>query len=243
MKMKSIRSDEKVKEASYYHTRIRDWPESERPREKLMKHGPAALSDAELLAILIGSGTTKVTAVDLAKRLLVEHKNLRELAGMSVADLKKYKGIGCARAVSVVSAFELGRRLHTREDEQLAVVRSPEDVAARYIPKLRDLKKEVFLLLLLNSANRIIKEVKISEGSLNASVVHPREVFKAAIDELAAGVILIHNHPSGNPTPSSEDIALTKQILEAGKVVGISVHDHIIVAGGNYTSLAEENLL
>jgi DNA repair protein RadC len=184
-----------------------------------------------------------VTAVDLAKRLLVEHKNLRELAGMSVADLKKFKGIGAARAVGLVSAFELGRRLHTREDEQLPIVRSPQDIAARYIPKLRDLKKEVFLVLLLNSANGIIKEVKISEGSLNASVVHPREVFKAAIDELAAGVILVHNHPSGNRTPSSEDIALTKQILEAGKVVGIPVHDHIVIAGGSYTSFAEENLL
>jgi DNA repair protein RadC len=241
--MTSVRGDEKVKEVAYYHTRIKDWPESERPREKLVKHGPAALTDAELLAILIGSGTSKVTAVDLAKRLFIEHKNLRELAGMSVADLKKYKGIGTARAVSVVSAFELGRRLSAREDEQPPVVRSPQDVANRYIPKLRDLKKEVFLVLLLNSANRIMKEVKISEGSLNASVVHPREVFKAAIDELAASVILVHNHPSGNKTPSSEDIALTKQILEAGKVVGISVHDHIVIAGGSYTSFAEENLL
>jgi DNA repair protein RadC len=241
--MSSVRSNEKVKEVSYYNTRIKDWPESERPREKLMKHGPAALTDAELLAILISSGTSKVTAVDLAKRLLVEHKNLRELAGMSVADLKKFKGIGAARAVALVSAFELGRRLHTREDEQLPIVRSPQDIAARYIPKLRDLKKEIFLVLLLNSANGIIKEVKISEGSLNASVVHPREVFKAAIDELAAGVILVHNHPSGNRTPSNEDIALTKQILQAGKVVGIPVHDHIVIAGGSYTSFAEENLL
>jgi DNA repair protein RadC len=241
--MKPSQSDDKVKEVSYYHTRIKDWPESERPREKLMKRGPAALTDAELLAILIGSGTSKVTAVDLAKRLLVEHKNLRQLAGMSVADLKKYKGIGAARSVSVVSAFELARRLHTREDEQLPVIKSPEDVAARYIPKLRDLKKEVFLVLLLNSANGILKEVKISEGSLNASVVHPREVFKAAIDELAAGIILVHNHPSGNRNPSREDISLTKQILEAGKVVGIPVHDHIVIAGGSYTSFAEENLL
>lgn len=241
--MKSAHGDEKVKEVSYYHTRIKDWPESERPREKLMKHGAGALTDAELIAILIGSGTSKVTAVDLARRLFVEHKNLRELAGMSVADLKKYKGIGTARAVGVVSAFELARRLNAREDEQPPIVRSPQDIADRYIPKLRDLKKEVFLVLLLNSANRIMKEVKVSEGSLNASVVHPREVFKAAIDELAAAVILVHNHPSGNRTPSSEDIALTKQILEAGKVVGISVHDHIIIAGGSYTSFAEESLL
>jgi DNA repair protein RadC len=234
---------EKVKEVSYYHTRIKDWPEAERPREKLMKHGAGVLTDAELLAILIGSGTSKVTAVDLAKRLLVEHRNLRVLAGKSVADLKKFKGIGSARAVSLVSAFELSRRLHAREGEKLDVVRSPEDVAARYIPKLRDLKNEVFLVLLLNSANGIFKEVEISRGSLNASVVHPREVFKRAIDELAAGIILVHNHPSGNRNPSSEDITLTKQIVEAGKVMGIPVHDHIIIAGGAYTSFAEENLL
>ena len=236
-------SEDKVKEVSYYHTRIKDWPESERPREKLLKRGVDALSDAELLAILIGSGTGKVTAVDLAKRLLVEHKSLRELAGMSVADLQKFKGIGSARAVSIISAFELGRRLHTREDEKLGAVKSPDDVAGRYIPKLRDLKKEIFYVLLLNSANVIIKEVELTRGTLNASLVHPREVFKAAIDGLAASIILVHNHPSGNRTPSSEDIALTKQIVEAGKVVGIPVHDHIIVAGGSYTSFAEENLL
>ena len=241
--MKKAPNEEKVKELSYYHTRIKDWPESERPREKLMRRGVDALTDAELLAILIGSGTGKITAVDLAKRLLIEHKTLRGLAGKSVADLKKFKGIGSARAVSLVSAFELGRRLHSREDEKLDVVRSPQDVAARFIPKLRDLKKEVFLLLLLNSANGVIKEVIISEGNLNASVVHPREVFKAAIDELAAGVILVHNHPSGNRNPSREDIALTKQIVEAGKVVGIPVHDHIIVAGGVFTSFAEEGLI
>ena len=241
--MKKSPDEEKVKEVSYYHTRIKDWPEAERPREKLMKRGVNALTDAELLAILIGSGTGKVTAVDLAKRLLVEHKSLRGIAGKSVADLKKFKGIGSARAVSIVSAFELGRLLHAREDEKLDIVRSPQDIAARYIPKLRDLKKEVFLVLLLNSANGIIKEVEISKGSLNASVVHPREVFKAAIDELAASIILLHNHPSGNSAPSSEDITITKQIVEAGKVLGMPVHDHIIIAGGTFTSFAEENLL
>jgi DNA repair protein RadC len=235
--------EEKVREVSYYHTPIKQWPEAERPREKLIKHGQAALSDAELLAILIGSGTTNVTAVDLAKRLLIEHKNLRELAGKSVSDLKRYKGIGSARAVRLVAAFELVRRVQSQEGGKDVIVRSPEDVAARYIPKLRDLKKEHFLVLLLNSANGVMKEVKISEGSLNASIVHPREVFKAAIDEVAASIILIHNHPSGNPKPSAEDVALTKQIVEAGKVVGIPVHDHIIIAGGGYTSFAEENLL
>lgn len=241
--MKKSREENKVKEVSYYHARIKDWPEAERPREKLMKRGVGALSDAELLAILIGSGTGKATAVDVAKQLLIENRSLRELASKSVMELRRFEGIGPARAVTIVSAFELARRLHSREDEKLGVVQSPEDVAARYIAKLRDLKKEVFLVLLLNSANKIIKDVELTSGTLNASLVHPREVFKAAIDERAASVILVHNHPSGNRAPSSEDITLTKQIVEAGKVVGIPVHDHIIIAGGAYTSFAEENLL
>lgn len=240
---KENRKEDKVKETAYYHTRIKDWPEDERPREKLIKRGVDALSDAELLAILIGSGTGRTTAVDVAKGLLVKYQNLRELAGKSVAELKKFKGIGSARAVTIVSAFELGRRLHAREDEKKVVVRSPQDVAERFIPKLRDRKKEEFIVLLLNSANVIIKEETLTKGSLNASIVDPRMVFKAAIDEHAASIILIHNHPSGNKAPSREDIAITKQLVEAGKLLGIPVHDHIIIAGGSYTSFAEENLL
>ncbi len=208
--MDQKKRQDKSKEGAFYHARIKDWPEDERPREKLLKRGVDALSDAELLALLIGSGTGKATAVDVAKGLLVKHQNLRELAGKSVSDLKKFEGIGPARAVTIVSAFELGRRLQAREDEKRVVVRSPQDVADRYIPKLRDLKQEVFLILLLNSANAIIREAKISEGTLNASVVHPREVFKSAIDDRAASILLIHNHPSGNRSPSREDISLSR---------------------------------
>ncbi len=232
-----------VDESSSYHTKIKDWPESERPREKLINAGSDALTEAELLAILIGSGTGKITAVDLAKRLLVEYKNLRAIAGLSVGDLQHFKGIGEARAVSIVAAFELARRLHSLPEEERHNIRTPDDVAERFIPRLRDMKQEMFIVLLLNSANRIMKEITVTRGLLNSSLTHPREVFRSAIVESAASVILLHNHPSGNPEPSQEDISITKQIVEASKVVGIPVHDHIIIAGNSYTSFADRGLL
>jgi DNA repair protein RadC len=236
-------SNRKVNEPSFYHSKIKDWPVNERPREKLINHGPEVLTEAELLAILIGSGSGKVTAVDLAKTLFVEHKTLRSLAALSVADLKQFKGIGDARAVTIAAAFELARRLQSSPDAERRIIKSPSDIAEQFIPTLRDLQQEVFLVILLNSANKIIKEITITKGLLNSSLTHPREVFRHAIVEHAASVILMHNHPSGNPEPSQEDISITKQIVEAGKVVGIPVHDHIIIAGGNFTSLAERGLI
>ncbi len=236
-------SNRKVNEPSFYHSKIKDWPVNERPREKLINHGPEVLTEAELLAILIGSGSGKVTAVDIAKTLFVEHRTLRSLAGLSVGDLKQFKGIGDARAVSIAAAFELARRLQSSPDVERRIIRSPSDIAEQFIPALRDLQQEVFIVVLLNSANKIIKEITITKGLLNSSLTHPREVFRHAIVEHAASVILMHNHPSGNPEPSQEDISITKQIVEAGKVVGIPVHDHIIIAGGNFTSLAERGLI
>lgn len=232
-----------VNETSFYHTKIRDWPANERPREKLINQGPEILTESELLAILIGSGSGKVTALDLAKRLMVEHKSLRSLASSGVGDLKQFKGIGDARAVAIVAAFELARRLHSSPEEVQQIIRTPADVAEKFIPILRDLKQEVFLVILLNSANRIIKEVTITRGLLNSSLTHPREVFRHAIVEHAASIILMHNHPSGNLEPSQEDISITKQLVEASKVVGIPVHDHLIIAGGGFTSLAERGLM
>ncbi len=236
-------SNRNVNEPSFYHSKIKDWPVNERPREKLINHGPEVLTEAELLAILIGSGSGKVTAVDIAKTLFVEHRTLRSLAGLSVGDLKQFRGIGDARAVSIAAAFELARRLQSSPDVERRIIRSPSDIAEEFIPALRDLQQEVFIVVLLNSANKIIKEITITKGLLNSSLTHPREVFRHAIVEHAASVILMHNHPSGNPEPSQEDISITKQIVEAGKVVGIPVHDHIIIAGGNFTSLAERGLI
>ncbi|HTY10667.1 MAG TPA: DNA repair protein RadC [Bacteroidota bacterium] len=236
-------SKRNVNESSFYHSRIKDWPRNERPREKLINVGPELLSDAELLAILIGSGSGKVTALDLAKTLFIEKGTLRGLAGMAVADLKQFKGIGDAKAVTIAAAFELARRLQSSPEIERKMIRSPADIAEQFIPSLRDLQQEVFLVVLLNSANKIIREITITKGLLNSSLTHPREVFRHAILEHAASVILMHNHPSGNPEPSQEDVSITKQIVEAGKVIGIPVHDHIIIAGANFTSFAERGLM
>ena len=232
-----------VNESSFYHTKIRDWPANERPREKLITHGAEILTESELLAILIGSGSGKVTALDLAKRLMVEYRSLRALAGSGVGDLRRFKGIGEARAVAIVAAFELARRLQSTPEIAELIVRTPADVAGKFIPMLRDLKQEVFIVVLLNSANKIIKEVTITRGLLNSSLTHPREVFRHAIIEHAASIILMHNHPSGNLEPSQEDIAITKQLVEASAIVGIPVHDHLIIAGGGFTSFAERGLM
>ena len=227
------------------YSAIKAWPEGERPREKLISRGASALSDSELLAILINNGTKHLSAVDVAKNLLTEHRTLRNIGALTVADLKqeRNKGIGTAKAVMITAAFELARRISVKSVESDAPIRSPEDVAERFSPQLRDLKQEVFMVLSLSSANRIIRERTVTKGLLNSSLTHPREVFREAILENAASVILMHNHPSGNLEPSREDIAITKQIVEAGKIIGISVHDHIIIAGDGFTSMMERGLM
>ena len=223
---------------TYYRTTIKDWAEGERPREKLQMHGAAALSDAELLAILIRTGKRGATAVDLAKKLLSQGRTLRDISAMSVHDLVA-DGVGKVRATTIVAAFELARRLPSSTGKTRPQLRKPEDVAALYGPRLRDLKHEEFWVLLLTAQNRLQGECRVTTGTLNASLVHPRECFHAAIREKAASVIFVHNHPSGHSEPSQEDIAMTKQLVEAGKILGIPVHDHVIVAGSEYTSLAE----
>ncbi len=227
------------------YSAIKEWPADERPREKLIKHGPASLSDAELLAILINVGTANRSAVDVGRQLLRDYRSLRAIAALSVSDLKQQKnrGIGSAKAVTLSAAFELGRRVTTVPADDQTPIRSPEDVARRYGPQLRDLKQEVFMVLCLSSANKITQERVITKGLLNSSLTHPREVFREAILEHAASVILLHNHPSGNREPSREDIQITKQMAEAGKIIGITVHDHVIIAGDGYTSLMERGLL
>jgi DNA repair protein RadC len=233
----------KIKEMSYYHTRIKEWPEAERPREKLLEQGAKSLSDAELLALLIESGTGGITAVDLAKRLLTEHRNLNILALKEVEELIRMKGIGPARGARILAAFEIGRRTQAGRIDKRAKIGSPADIVQYYLPKFGKLKREVFSVVLLDSGNRIIRDVIITQGTLNASVVHPREVFKAAVDHLAAGVVLLHNHPSGEAYPSEDDKYITSQLVEAGKVMGIPILDHIILADNQYFSFAREGLL
>jgi DNA repair protein RadC len=225
------------------HKRISEWSKDDRPREKLETHGPEVLSDAELLAILLGSGIRNVTAVDLAKQLIWKFGGLSEVAQRNFQELRKLKGIGKVKAIKIVAAFEIARRTQAVRSTERAKITGPEQIANRYMPLMRDLKREVFKIVLLDSANQIIKDVVISEGTLNASLVHPREVFKAALDDHAASLILIHNHPSGNPEPSTEDITITQQLREAGKVMGVPVRDHIILAGHKYTSLAQMGYL
>lgn len=227
-------------EFSYKITR---WPKKERPRERLLQQGPQALTETELLGILLGKGMKKKTAIDLARELLDQQESLSKLFSRSPSELMKIKGIGSAKAATLCAAFELVRRIQSQSHIFKASFKQSSDVANHYLPLMRDLRKEVFKVLLLNRANRLMKEVTISEGTLEASIVHPRDVFHEALLELAAGIILIHNHPSGNPSPSEEDLRITKQLVEAGRLLGIKVYDHIILAGESYRSLADEGLI
>ena len=233
----------KIRETAYYHPKIKDWPEEERPREKLLKSGPQALTDAELVALLVGSGTGGVTAVDVAKMLVQQHGGLAALASKGVWELLKMKGIGRARGARILAAFEIGRRTASGPQARKKKVRSPEDVVQRLGPALRDARQELFTVLLLDSGHRMICDARVSQGTLTASLVHPREVFKAAVDHLAASVILVHNHPSGEPAPSAEDRSITLQMTEAGRLMGIPVLDHVIIAGSGFFSFAKEGLI
>jgi DNA repair protein RadC len=232
-----------VHEPVPHHTKIKDWPASERPREKLLARGAHALSDAELLAILIRVGSGKATALDLARKILVDEKNLRGIAGKTPQELMRMKGIGEAKAVELLAAFEIGRRVQSHDGAEKVVLTSPDQVAQRMIPRLRDKKHESFWILLLDTRNCLMHEQELTVGTLNASLVHPREVFKVAIDRLAAAVVAVHNHPSGLAEPSTEDLNVTRQLVEAGRIIGIPLHDHVIVAGDAYVSFAERGLL
>ncbi|HDQ44600.1 MAG TPA: JAB domain-containing protein [bacterium] len=234
---------DKIRETAYYHTKIKDWPEDERPREKLLACGPHALGDAELLALLIGSGTGGVTAVDVAKRMLIEHGDLSGMASATSGELSRMKGVGPARGARILAAFELGRRVEGGGRRIRIRIQAPGDVFRIYAPILGALRREVFKVLLLDSGNRLIRDVTVSEGILNASVVHPREVFKCAVDYLAAGIILSHNHPSGESCPSAEDKRITHQLVRAGEILGIPVLDHIIITPERYFSFSENKLL
>lgn len=223
--------------------KISRWPEKERPRERLLQQGPQHLTEAELLGILLGKGTKSKTAIDLGRELLERYESLENLFSRSPSELMKVKGIGSAKAATLFAAFQLVRRIQSQKKRASPAFKRSLDVRDHYLPLMKDLRKEVFKVLLLNRSNRLIKDVTISEGTLDASIVHPRDVFREALLESAAGVILIHNHPSGNPAPSEEDLRITKQLAEAGRVMGIKVYDHIILAGDEFRSLAEEGLL
>lgn len=234
---------DKISEPVRYFAPIRDWPESERPREKAIRSGCHTLGDAELLGLCLGSGTGGLTAVDLARAILLRYGDLEGLAAVNLQELLRIRGVGPAKAVRLMAVIELARRLASTPRDTRIQINTPEAVWSMFSPGLRDLKREVFKLLLLDSGNQVIRDVTISEGTLNASLVHPREVFKTAIDYLAGGIILMHNHPSGHVRPSTEDKRITKQLIEAGNLLGIPVLDHIIIGKNGYFSFVEENLI
>ena len=222
---------------------IRELPRSERPRERLVALGAAALSSAELLALLVGAGTTGRSALQVGHLLLAAAGgSLRRMAAQPVAALTATNGVGMARAVTVHAALELGRRLASEVRDDGAPVRSPRDVARLFAPRLEDLPVEEFHVAVLDAQHRLERDVMITRGILTSSLVHPREVFREAIAERAA-VILVHNHPSGDPTPSADDRLVTEQLVAAGKLLDIPVHDHIIIGRGRYISFAETGLL
>lgn len=223
---------------------IKSWAAEDRPREKLVLKGKAALSDAELIAILLGTGTSKMSAVDLAKNILQAVNNdLNALARLSVKDLVKIKGIGQAKAITIISALELGRRRKDLLTEERPRINGSADAFEILKADLLDIPHEAFWIILLNRANRVIKKHQISQGGVAGTVADPKIIFKVAVEELASGIILAHNHPSGNLTASQADLDLTKKLKESGKLLDIQVLDHLILADKKYFSFADEGLL
>jgi len=224
---------------------IKHWPEDERPRERLIKFGSAALSDAQLMGILIGSGDrqSQKSAVDLGRDLLRSFGNLYNLERASITELCEVKGIGPAKATQIKAALEVGKRMSAQTGGVKVKMLCARDFVDQYAPFLRHLKKEVVKAVLLDIKSQVIKDINISEGSLNSSIVHPREVMTPAIKESAASLTLIHNHPSGDPSPSQSDIEITQRLRKAGEIIGIKLLDHIIIGGLNYYSFSEEGLI
>ena len=222
---------------------VKDWPDEERPRERLIKNGAKSLTDAELLGIILVGGYQGKTSVEMAKDLLSETRTLRKLDALSFPEMTAIKGIGLAKYAQIKAALEIGKRFFQEKSPLKKKIFNAGDVADYYKPRMRDLKKEKFKLILLDVKNKIIKDVTISEGSLTESLVHPREVIKEIVRESAASVIFLHNHPSGESSPSRNDLEITHRLMEACKIIGVKVLDHIILGDGNYTSLAQEGLL
>ncbi len=222
-------------------TTMKQWPAGDRPREKCIQQGAETLSNAELLAILLRSGTKRYSALDIAKQLLTDNDGLLQLGMMTTGALSKYHGVGPAKATTMTAAFQLGARFHeVLQTNETPVITGPESIANAYGERMRLLQKEVCKVILLNRAHRAYRDINISIGSISASIVHPREVFKPAIDHLASAIILMHNHPSGELKASRQDIEITKTIYQAGEILDIPLLDHIIIGHSGYLSLREQ---
>lgn len=224
--------------------KIKEMSINERPIEKMVLYGKETLSNSELIAILLKTGTTKLSSLQLAERVINQNADgLRNLANITLEELMDIDGIGQAKAATIVAAVELGKRISASEAIQRGKISCVEDVVDIFMERLRYLKKEMFEVLLLDTKGNIISSENISVGDLCSSVVHPRETFKSAIKRSAAAIIFVHNHPSGDPTPSNEDIAITKRLIEAGNILGISVLDHIIIGDGVFVSMKASDLI
>jgi DNA repair protein RadC len=221
---------------------IKEWPEEDRPREKLLDRGAAALTDAELLAILLRTGNAGASALDHARLLLSQFGGIKGIDSAPAKEIGAIKGIGPAKCAQLKAGLEIGRRLGREKWEAGQALRSSEDVF-RHFAELEKEKREIFYVVLLNNKNRKIREVKISEGSLTASLVHPREVYNPVIRESAAAVIFVHNHPSGDPAPSPEDIEITRRLKQVGEVMGVRVLDHVVIGRDRYYSFSDRGIL
>ncbi|API79632.1 RadC family protein [Staphylococcus argenteus] len=219
--------------------KIKEMVTSEMPRERLLSHGAKSLSNTELLAILINTGRKGFSSIDISNELLKANSNLNELKKASVNDLIQVKGIGLQKAITLKAAFELGERMGRRSESNRVKITQPSDVADLMMASMKDLSQEHFMILLLNSKNIVIKEACVFKGTLNSSIVHPREIFSIAIRENANAIIAVHNHPSGDVTPSQEDIMTTLRLKECGLILGIDLLDHIIIGDNRFTSLVE----
>jgi DNA repair protein RadC len=223
---------------------IRELPRCDRPRERLVDLGAHALSTAELLAIVLGTGGRGRSVLHVGQEILGSaHGSLRRLAASPVAVLTTHVGVGRARAVMIHAALELGRRMAAESRDEGTPIRSPRDVVTVFAPRLEDLPVEEFHVAVLDAQHRLERDITVTRGILNSSLVHPREVFREAIAERAAAIILVHNHPSGDPSPSADDRNVTDQLVSAGRLLDIPVHDHVIIGRGRYTSFAEAGLL
>lgn len=224
--------------------KIKDWAKEDRPREKLLAKGISSLSDAELVAIIIGSGNNNESAVDLSKKILKDvQNNLNELGKLNVSDLRKYKGIGEAKAINIIAALELGRRNNSSDIIKKRKIQKSSDIFEIFQPKLGHLPHEEFWVVFLNRSNRIIEQAKISQGGISGTVTDVRIIMKLALEKLATSLVLVHNHPSGNMQPSKSDIEITEKLKNAAKTIDISVIDHLIVTESVYYSFADEGLI
>ncbi|MBC8103460.1 MAG: DNA repair protein RadC [Cytophagales bacterium] len=226
-----------------YTVRIRELPADERPRERLLHYGADALSTSELLAILLRTGTEQRSATGLAEHLLTEFHGIRGVAGATIHELAQIHGIGPAKAAQIKAAIEFGRRLVAASPEERPKIRSPRDIYDLLAPALRDEKREHFVAVLMDTKGGVLRTRTVSVGDLSSSLVHPREVFAEAIRYSAASIIVVHNHPSGDPSPSPEDAAVTRRLVEAGELLGIEVLDHIVLGDGRWVSLKEKGLM